>query len=246
MKKILIFAIIISILLPILTLAEKDFSENEILLNILDDLGGELQEVETSINGVILKKFLEKKGLNNLVSELLGNIGIMEFDREEIYGDGYSQINLYSYDKNKNPITMIISSYSDEDSKMEETYLYINLINKEHFLANNDIIIKIGNIFKDSNSFMEITSSVIGYIDGNAWNNQIEKKATKALRKHKGHTVHTFKDINLLSYTAYTPRILKDITIGEEKINLNLPIRYNDYEDKTLIWIGTPIITSGY
>lgn len=246
MKKILIIAIIISILIPILTIAEKDIDENEILVNILNDLGGELQEGETSINGVLIKKFLDKEGLNKLTNELLDKIGILEFDREEIYGDGYSQINLYSYDENNNPITLIISSYVDEDSKMDETYLYLNLINKEHFLANNDIIVKTENIFKEHNSFMEITSSVIGYINGNAWKDEIEKKAVQALRKYKGDTVETFKDINLLSYTAYTPRIVKNITIGEKKINLNLAIRYNDYEDKTFIWIGTPIITSGY
>ena len=246
MKKILIFAIIISILIPILSLAEKDYDENEILLNILNDLGGELQEGETSINGVLLKKFLDKDELNNLTNELLAKIGIVEFHREEIYGDGYSQINLYSYDSNKNPITMIISSYIDADSKMDETYLYLNLINKEHFLTNNDIINSVESIFKEYDSFMEITSSIIGYIDGNAWNDEIEKKAIGALRRLKGNTVETFKDVNLLSYTAYTPRIVKNITIGEKKINLNLAIRYNDYEDKTFIWIGTPIITSGY
>ena len=246
MKKILIFAIIISILIPILSIAEKDYDKNEILLNILNDLGGELQEGETSINGVLLKKFLDKNGLNILTNELVDKIGIIEFHREEIYGDGYSQINLYSYDSNKNPITMIISSYIDADSKMDETYLYLNLINKEHFLTNNDIINSVESIFKEYDSFMEITSSIIGYIDGNACNDEIEKKAIRALRRLKGNTVETFKDVNLLSYTAYTPRIVENISIGEKKINLNLAIRYNDYEDKTFIWIGTPIITSGY
>ena len=29
-------------------------------------------------------------------------------------------------------------------------------------------------------------------------------------------------------------------------MNLNIAIRYNEYEEKTYIWIGTPIITIGY
>ena len=120
------------------------------------------------------------------------------------------------------------------------------MINKEHFLTNNDIINSVESIFTEYDSFMEITSSIIGYIDGNACNDEIEKKAIRALRRLKGNTVETFKDVNLLSYTAYTPRIVENISIGEKKINLNLAIRYNDYEDKTFIWIGTPIITSGY
>lgn len=246
MKKILLFAIIISLLIPILTLAEKGYQEDEILLSILNDLGGELEEGETSINGVLLKEFLEKDRLNSLVNKLLSKLEIQELDREEIYGEAYSQINLYSYDSYKNPITMIISSYSDEASGMNETYLYLNLINKEHFLTNNDIIVMIENIFKEYNSFMEMTTSMLGYIDGNVWNTGIERKALKALRKYKGETVESFRDINLLSYTAYTPYIVNNITIDKKKININLAIRYNDYEDRTFIWIGTPIITSGY
>lgn len=246
MKKIILLAIIISLLIPILTVADKDYTEKDILITILNDLGGELQEGETSINGVLLKEFLNKEKLNILVDDILGKIGLIEENREEIYGEGYSQINLYSYDDYKNPITLIISSYSDEDSKMNETYLYFNLINKEHFIENNDIIDKIENIFRENHHFVEITTSIIGFIEGNATNNKIENKAIRSLRKLKGETVDSFKDINLLSYTAYTPYIAKNISIDKEKINLNIAIRYNDYEDKTFIWIGTPIITSGY
>lgn len=246
MKKILLLAIIISLLIPILTVADKDYTEKDILIKMLKDLGGELQEGDTSINGVLLNEFLNKEKLNILVDDMLVKIGLIEENREEIYGEGYSQINIYSYDDYKNPITLIISSYSDEDSKMNETYLYLNLINKEQFLANNDIIEKVENIFKEYQSFIEITTSIIGFIEGNAMNNEIESKAIRSLRKLKGETVDSFKDINLLSYTAYTPHIVKNISIDKKKINLNLAIRYNDYEDKTFIWIGTPIITSGY
>lgn len=246
MKKILLIAIIISLLIPILTAAEKTYDDKDILVNIVNELGGQIQEVETSMNGVLLKEFLNKEELNILLNNILNMMDIIELDREEIYGNGYSQINLYSYDKYKNPITMIISSYYDEESKTDETYLYFNLINNEQFLTNNDIIDKVQVIFKDNNSFMDKTTSILAYIDGKAANNEIENKTNKALRKFKGQTVESFKDINLLSYTAYTPYIVRNIEIDKKKINLNLAIRYNDYEDKTLIWIGTPIITSGY
>ncbi|OZV13462.1 hypothetical protein CIW83_04260 [Tissierella sp. P1] len=52
--------------------------------------------------------------------------------------------------------------------------------------------------------------------------------------------------MSLVSYTAYTPLIESSIFSGEKKVNLNLAIRYNENEDKTYIWIGTPIITTGY
>lgn len=69
---------------------------------------------------------------------------------------------------------------------------------------------------------------------------------TNAIYKIKGEIVDKYMDGNLISYTAYTDNIDKKIFAGKDRINLNIALRYNEYDDQTLIWIGTPIITSGY
>ena len=50
----------------------------------------------------------------------------------------------------------------------------------------------------------------------------------------------------ITSYTVFTPYIDNYIFFFRKRVNLNLAIRYNEYENRTYIWIGTPIITTGY
>jgi hypothetical protein len=143
-------------------------------------------------------------------------------------------------------LTIILSSYLNEDGTSGETYLYINLIKKEHFIEINDIIYKIEDIFRNYGEKAEITTCIIGSFDGKFTEKDVEKKVKKAIHKLNGKIVDVYKDDQMISYTAYTDYIENNILAGEDKINLNVAIRYNEYDDNTLIWIGTPIITSGY
>ncbi len=73
-----------------------------------------------------------------------------------------------------------------------------------------------------------------------------KKKVKKTLKKYKGNVIEEYCDISLISFIIYTPLIKEYLLIDRNKINLNLAIRYNEYEDKTCILLATPIITNGY
>lgn len=259
MKKIILLVIILSCILPILTKAEEKLTEDEILMSILDSLGGEYLEGDISINGSLLDKYLEVDELYSLGDQIKDTIGLIgeEADKsvdimgkdyyikEEILDDGYNQINYFGFDKLKNPLTIIISSYKNEEEK-EETYLYINLIKKEHFLEFNDIIYRVKGIFKGYNRPVEITTNLIGSFDGEFNEKVAKSNILKILHRINGKIIDEYKDYSLISYTAYTDLIEKNILTGDDKINLNIALRYNKYDNKTLIWIGTPLIASGY
>ena len=51
----------------------------------------------------------------------------------------------------------------------------------------------------------------------------------------------------LISVTAYSNLLTEnDLEYLEDKINLNIGIRYSEDDDKTLIYIATPIIKLDY
>ena len=60
MKKVLLFVIIILCLLPVLTQASEDLSQEEILLSIMNDLKGDFIEEDISANGKIKDGFIYK------------------------------------------------------------------------------------------------------------------------------------------------------------------------------------------
>ena len=51
---------------------------------------------------------------------------------------------------------------------------------------------------------------------------------------------------HMVSLTGYSPRLENDILLAGDQINLNAAMRYSDYDDKTYIWIGTPLIATQY
>ncbi len=93
---------------------------------------------------------------------------------------------------------------------------------------------------------MDASSCLIGTIEGKDSKEKLSEDMNRVIRGINGKIISEFEDDMILSYTIFTPRIEKILTINEKKINLNLAIRYNEYEDVTYLWIGTPIITIGY
>lgn len=62
----------------------------------------------------------------------------------------------------------------------------------------------------------------------------------------KAKKVNGMSEKNLISVSAYSPLIDNNIEIEGRKINMNLALRYNAFEDKTYIWLATPVITIEY
>ncbi|WFA08689.1 YwmB family TATA-box binding protein [Tissierella sp. Yu-01] len=259
MKKGILFVIIFICLLPILTSAKDLDNENDILLSMLNHMGGHYLEEDFSANGILMDKFLSEEELDNLGNDLVKYFGLLgqegakntelsadSYVKEKIIDDSYRQINYFGFDKSSNPLTIIISSYLNEETGNGQTYLYINLIKKEQFNKINDIMIGVKNLFEKYERNVEITTCLIGYIDGKLSKTEINDISLKSLHNLSCKIVDEYEDSQLVSYTAYTESIEDYILAGDDRINLNVALRYNEYDNQTLIWIGTPIITSGY
>lgn len=262
MKKIILFAIIVTLLVPAFTMAGNKHNENDILMRMLKDLKGEFLEGDLNMGGVLLDEFLSIEEMDLLAEEVKNSLGVlgeeMDFNRDIsemdgeyfakdlILGEGFNQISIYGYDIEKNPVTIMISSYLSPEFNNGETTVFVNLIKREKNFKINGIIENVENIFREYGKLVDITTCVIGTIDGNLEDYFIERDIARAIKRSKGKIIEEYIDEEIVSYMIYTPLIESTIFSGEKKVNLNLAIRYNEYEEKTYIWIGTPIITTGY
>lgn len=70
--------------------------------------------------------------------------------------------------------------------------------------------------------------------------------ANHLLKKAAARDVKTLREGGLISMTAYSPLLEGGIEFGGARVNLNLGIRYNSYEDRTYLWLATPVITTEY
>ncbi|MDR7869474.1 MAG: YwmB family TATA-box binding protein [Tissierellaceae bacterium] len=261
MKKFILFAIIITLLIPIGSAAETKYGELDVLYTIMDDLGADYLQEDIIFNGVILNRFIKIDEMEIIGKDLISNLKLLgtEIDpliseshnekfytKEIIVEENFGQICYIGQDKDKNNISIILNSYRHEEELIGETYLYVNIVKSSDFLKKNDIIEEIKSIYEMYNSKVEITSCLIGEISNDLNSDNKIKNIKKSLKRIDGEVIEEFSDESMISYTIYTPYIDQYIKIGSDRINLNIAIRYNETENKHYIWLGTPIITVGY
>ena len=245
-RLLLITGIIIILLIPIFGSARGKNEEIHILGNILEELDGEFLEGDINMGATILNELLNEEGLRSLGEDIGLKMELKSQEVECINEDNFNQLNIYGYDGDENPITIMMTSYLDTYNNIPETTLFVNLIKRGKDFDINGIIERIEKIFDEFQTPIDITTCIIGTIEGRIEYNDLESKMLNVMDKFGIKTVEKYIDGSIISYTGYTPLIDDAIFSGKKKVNVNLAARYNEDENKNYIWIGTPIITTGY
>lgn len=101
-------------------------------------------------------------------------------------------------------------------------------------------------VLKEFDINAKVSSCLTGSYNGKLNKNQMNNICRKVFKEASARKVEGIKDGNLISVSAYSPSINNYIKVEENRVNLNIALRYNSYEDKTYIWLATPVITTEY
>jgi hypothetical protein len=101
-------------------------------------------------------------------------------------------------------------------------------------------------VFKDYGLKPRVNSCITGTFDGKLDYKRVDQIGSVVLEAAGAKKIEGIKDENLISVSAYSPVMGDSVMTGSEKVNLNLAIRYNSLENKTYIWLGTPVIAIEY
>lgn len=227
--------------------------------------GAQPIELNVNISGKILDKYIEVEELQKLGDQCINEMNIIGFEsnlnkRYEINkdeGDSYYNVELikgehmnqyivWGKDNKERGITIILSSYRDSSTDNGRTDLVIDVVENNELEDLEDIKGKVKNIYNKFGINTNITTCITGTYSGKLNEKEKTNSIIKALQVVDGRKVEGFVEPTLLSVSAYSPMIEDYIFTGDKKMNLNVAIRYNEYEDKTYLWIGTPIIAGGY
>ncbi|HAN09423.1 MAG TPA: hypothetical protein DCP90_02285 [Clostridiales bacterium] len=139
-----------------------------------------------------------------------------------------------------------IESKKDENNKIEETYLIINTILYNKIDGLGIVQTLLDKVHKELGLDYNMNITVVGRYEGDMEKNKKIQFADKVFKSIKARKIDSFETDNIYSLYGYTSYI-KDFIIQEKnKVNVNLAMRYNSYEDKTYLYIATPIITTEY
>ncbi len=259
-KRFLLICIILSMGMVNFGECREEIDDEDIILQSMENIGASFLEEDISMGGEINQRILTEKEIRILGKQMKNEMGIVgekvdenmylpEAEKksyvEKLIAEEKSiQLLIWGKDKNENSALINISTYETE--KGGETYLFLNKVKKSNNEYYDDIKLKMEGIFKKFDSEAEITTCVIGTFNGKLNRQSQEKKIDEALKYIKGNVVEKYSDESLISVSAFSPVLGKYIFSGNKKMNYNISMRYNEYEDKTYIWIGMPIIILEY
>lgn len=242
-----------------------NLTDEKAVINSFKATGANFLEMNMNFNSKINDQYLNKEQLSTLGLELVEALNIQgklvndnqffELNNnadEKLYsfslseGNNYNQLVICGQDDANRTITAIVVSYKDISLGTEETDLYIDVIEYQEIENLEPLKTKIEDIYDKYNKKSKISTCITGTFKGKLSSSEIYKKISIALQTVDGYKVEGLVDDNLTSISAFTSNITEYLYTGNKKMNLNIAMRYNEYEDSTYIWIGTPIITTGY
>ncbi|WP_129596081.1 YwmB family TATA-box binding protein [Anaerophilus nitritogenes] len=240
-KKICLYSFIL-ILCFIFTMNRTDaFTKEEGILKAFEISGGNLEEI--NLNGhTNIKKYTDPKegkkiALHLSKQLLMTNPQILDTSEQE-----NTQIYIQGKTENKEDISLIIQSIKNEHIK--ETNIVVDVIYDKIIDIHQETenIKKILNYFGTTTFTSCITGSYVGKLEGETK----EQIITDIMKNLKIKEIEKFDNKDMISTTGYSSKIKDHISYGGNKVNMHLAIRYNSYDQKTYIWIGTPLIAIGY
>ncbi|AEV67047.1 YwmB family TATA-box binding protein [Acetivibrio clariflavus] len=128
----------------------------------------------------------------------------------------------------------------------QKSNISVNVINRMGALDINDTVNAIKERFKSLKLKPKINTCIIGCFDGKLDYEEMNRISENILKCAKAKKIESLYDNNLISISAYSPCIDNNIEVKGKRININIALRYNAYEDKTYIWLATPVIAIEY
>ena len=239
-----IFAVILTItMIPSVTLS---IEEDNLLVNSLSVSGAKPEVFDIADWSLINREFVNFTQMEQYSDKVLEVFEAKEenFTYTKDYNKMYRILNMEGELCSDIFLQIIIQSVllPEEYEKDPQTYLVVAVHGKkmENF---SEYVKKVSKSIISLNGESKITSCVTGTFDGKL----DEGKQSQILENICGYLnisdTEKMKDDYTFNIMAFSPLLSKGVQILDKNYNINIAIRYDSEEDKTYLWIGTPVIS---
>ena len=221
---------------------DNDNSEYNKLLDTFNNTQANFKFYNIKASGLI-DYDITKNEIKDICIDIINDLGLEESNIkwEEKWDNQENQIYIQSNTLEKSISIIGIKKNS------KESYIIIDILDNKVYKNIVDIYTILEKSLYKYSSNVDISTCISGEfykkIQFNKYNDILEE----ILYNMNAEVVDKVQEENFLSITAYS-KILKEnyLECLGNKINLNIGIRYSEDEDKTLIYIATPIIKLDY
>ena len=186
---------------------------------------------------------IDSNEIKSICIELMSNLGMEESNIK--IEDKWSQNEKQIYIQSKNEDTSV--SIVGIKKSISESYIMVDILNNKVYKNIVDIYAILEDYLNKYSQDVEIYTCIAGEYGKKLQNDKYDDILNKILYNMNAKVIEKVQEENFLSVSAYT-KLLKENYLESfgNKINLNIGIRYSENDEKTLIYIATPIIKLDY
>ena len=243
MKIVKVIASFILMLIGIfISYGDTDNSGYDKFLETFNNTQADFKFYNIKANGLI-NYDITKNEIKDICIDIINDLGLEESDIkwEEKWGEKEKQIYIQSNNSNKSISIIGIKKNSNE------SYIIVDILDNKVYKNIVDIYtILEKSIYKYSN-IVDISTCISGEFSKKLQFSKYDDIFQEILYNMSAEEIDRVESENMVSITAYSELFDENyLEYLGNKINLNIGIRYSEDDDKTLIYIATPIIKLDY
>ena len=203
---------------------------------------------ESALSGwaSIDRSFISEQELSSRLDMIIKGFGLDENNTKKTIeiGKDMNKVTLRCT-KGSGDYAIVIESMRNDD-KSEETYcsfranykgIYDNIMKDKAYAEK---------VLKNAKLPIKLDMLIWGSYKGKITKRQGETLVERLLNNIQAHKVESIENQTLISISAYSSRVTDYINSKGEKINVQIAMRYSEYDDKTHLWLGSPVIPLEY
>ena len=221
---------------------DTDNSGYDKFLETFNNTQADFKFYNIKANGLI-NYDITKNEIKDICIDIINDLGLEESDIkwEEKWGEKEKQIYIQSNNSNKSISIIGIKKNSNE------SYIIVDILDNKVYKNIVDIYtILEKSLYKYSN-IVDISTCISGEFSKKLQFSKYDDIFQEILYNMSAEEIDRVENENMVSITAYSEFLDENyLEYLGNKINLNIGIRYSEDDDKTLIYIATPIIKLDY
>ena len=219
---------------------EQDVS----IVDVFNSSGAKMIVNEMYLFARATNDYKDINALSEVCEEVFNAIEIKNFSRDSTSTDNLLKKEILGSTKDGIKVSAMASIVGNK-SGMGDKYITIDATGAEN---GNALFLreKVEEIFNKHGLEVIVNSCITGTYDGNVEDTQLEKICRNILNESEARKVDSKRFENVISVSAFSPMIKDKLIVNGKDVNLSIAIRYNKQEDKTYLWVATPIVNTEY
>lgn len=242
-KRIALYILILCNLILLPFYSTRAASKEEGIQAAFEASGACFAELNVNGHAAVDHQFMDVQEATQWCWELAEKLELENGQLESNVEEDFTQVWITGKVKEGSTATLQIQSQQYE--KLGETHIIIDFYDDQRMVQLNDLTKRLRDLLK-SYGKTNITTCLVGTFEGNLSIEEKQAVLKKVMQSLEAEEVEGYKEGNVMSIVGYSSKVKEWIRYGGNRVNINLAMRYKDYEDKSYLWIGTPLITMGY